>query len=166
MWQNDKLTITQQYPTEKFRNPWPRTALRQSGTRIVMGLSECRGMNFLRAPFAQSPSPPSSDIVAQEHASRIFGHCNNPTLLVSHFQVSIWELNRRRCHARKPVRKAVPGCCNVQKFYWRALERRYLSFLRNWQRRRNAARWWQWDRGRTDSGWTAMMSGGRPIILP
>ena len=62
------------------------------------------------------------DILALRHVSRIFGHCNNPALLVTHFQASIWALNRRMCHAHKPDRKAVMGCCNVRQFYWRALE--------------------------------------------
>ena len=61
-----------------------------------------------------------SDILALKHVSRIFGHCNHPALLVSHFQASIWALNRGRGHTHKPDRKAVLGCCNVRKFYWRA----------------------------------------------
>ena len=66
------------------------------------------------------------DILALKHVSRILGHCNNPTRLVSHFQASIWAPNRRRCHGHKPDRKAVLGCCNVREFYWRALEWGYL----------------------------------------
>ena len=59
---------------------------------------------------------------------------HNPAFFVSHFQASIWALNRRRCHAHKPDKKAVLGCCNVREFYWRALDRRYLgtAFFFKW----------------------------------
>ena len=36
-------------------------------------------------PAVQCPT----DILAVKHISRIFGHCNNPALLDSHFQASI-----------------------------------------------------------------------------
>ena len=36
---------------------------------------------------------------------RSSAHCNNPALLVSHFQASFWALNRRRGNAHKPDRK-------------------------------------------------------------
>ena len=65
--------------------------------------------NYLLPPPLLQP-----DILALNHFSRIFGHCNNPALLVSHFQSSISAMNRRRCHAHKPDRKAVLGCCNVR----------------------------------------------------
>ena len=67
-----------------------------------------------------------TDIFDLKHVSRIFGHCNNQALLVSHFKASIWALKRRRWHTHKPDRKAVLGCCNVRKFYWHALEWGYL----------------------------------------
>ena len=58
---------------------------------------------------------------------RFFSLLNwHPALPVSHFQASIWALNKRRCHAHKPDRKAVLGCCNVWEFYWHGLERGYL----------------------------------------
>ena len=63
-----------------------------------------------------------SDIIALKHVSRIIGHCINPALFVSHFQASIWALNRRRCHTHKPDRKALLDWCNVRESYWRAIE--------------------------------------------
>ena len=38
-------------------------------------------------PFFVAAAAP--DILALKHVSRIFGHHNNPALLVSHFQASI-----------------------------------------------------------------------------
>ena len=59
-----------------------------------------------------------ADILALKHISRILGHCSNPALLVSHFQDSIWALNRRRCHTHKLDKKAVLVCCDVWESYW------------------------------------------------
>ena len=41
-----------------------------------------------------------ADILALKHVSRILGHCNNPALLVSHFQASISALEMPRPQTR------------------------------------------------------------------
>ena len=55
-----------------------------------------------------------ADIIVLKHISRILGHWNDPALIVSHFKASFWALNKKRCHAHRPDRKAVMGCYNVR----------------------------------------------------
>ena len=82
-------------------------------------------------------------ILALKHElSDIAGMYKNFTLLVSHFQASIWALNRRRGEAHKPDRKVVLTFNTSQQ---------YLIILLTWFRARMPVV--RCENGRAVSGW-------------
>ena len=81
---------------------------------------------FLRHTWRGRQGGREADILALKHISRIFGHCNNPALpfcpvcgcgISSCSVLKYWLWNEKQ---------EVLCCCNVRKFYWRALDRGYL----------------------------------------